>query len=378
MHRPIDPLMCLFAVAIILAGTPARSGDPADPVEVSISEIAGLIEKLEDPVFAVREAASRQLLEKGAATISALVETGLTGPPEAATRALNVLEGHLLSDDKTTYEAADDALQRLADSQNGVVSVGAGGILQRHGRLRETRAVAMIREMGGTVTYDVDQPDESQWQGQAIWAPREPNEARSLRPRDIVIGSDWTGGTEGLKYLRRLSHWRDLRLYVVRASGVPFSEAEKLAAVLPGLTVQERGAYLGIQNSPYSNTELCVVGEVIVDGPAGLAGLKERDIIREFNGEPVGGFDDLIEKLKDRLPGESVTMTIDRHDFQTDKRERLNVEVNLGKWDLPNFTPRAEHLLKKAANAKAERERQMRDEPAVEPVPTEAYPLFER
>ena len=63
MHRPIDPLMCLFAVAIILAGTPARSGDPADPVEVSISEIAGLIEKLEDPVFAVREAASRQLLE---------------------------------------------------------------------------------------------------------------------------------------------------------------------------------------------------------------------------------------------------------------------------------------------------------------------------
>lgn len=375
----ISPADWLLPVLLLLIGGNAWSAEERPVQKLAGDEIAVLIEQLEHPEFDVREAATRRLLAGGTDSISAISEVALAGPPEAATRALQVLEGHLLSGERSRFEPADDALQRLSQSAKGTVAVGASNILSRHNALREERAVAKVRELGATVTYDVDGADTQRFRGPAIWGPQGRIESRGLRPKDIVIGSDWTGGTEGLKYFRGLSHWHDMRLYVVRASGVPLAEAEKLASVLPGLTVQERGAYLGISNSPYSDPEHCVVGAVLTDGPAGRAGLKERDIILELNGDSVGGFESLIEKLKDRAPGERVTMTVARSDFQSNKREQLTVEVELGKWELPDLTEAAARAVEEAQEAKAARREHQHDtDESLELVPTEAFPLFER
>lgn len=337
----------------------------------------GLVDQLEHPDYMVREAASRKLLELGAASISVVADAALSRPPEAATRALHVLEGHLRSDDRSRYDAADDALTRLSEAERGMVAVGAANILARHSLLREERAVAAIRELGGTVTYDLDQSGGQPW-----WGPvpiRISTEAamRILRPSSIVLRSDWRGGTDGLKYLRRLSHCRDLKLYVVRGSGVPLLEAEKLASSLPGLSVQERGALLGISGASGNDPAICVVQEVMRDGPAGQAGVRDGDVIRELNGTPVTNFEDLIEKLKAYPAGEQIRLTIDRASFQTEKRETLTLEVKLGTWDLPELSDKARQYLKEIRDLEEERRALERGNVPDSPPP-QSEPLIEK
>ncbi len=342
-------------------------------------EITRLVEGLDDPDFEVREASSRRLWEEGSQAIPALVEVALAKPPEAATRALHVLERHLRSEEKSRFEPADDALQKLADGERGFVAVGAASILARHSRLREKRAVAAIRELGGTVTYGIDRSRSQQWWGAAPGQADAESALRGLRPTSIVLRSDWRGGTEGLKYLRRLKHCRDLKLYVVRSSKVPLAEAQKLASALPGLDVQERGAYLGISGIDSVSQEICVVGQVLVDGPAGRAGLKERDVIRELNGESVSGFNDLIEKLKNYAAGERVTMTVERNKIPTGQRDRLTLDVELGTWDLPSLTSEAEKYLRDVKELEAaRRELENRENEAGDASPAETFPPFER
>ncbi len=373
----LTALLSVMGSTVALSGSLAAAEIAAEAV--AADEITDLVENLDHPDFEVRETASRRLWEEGPRAISALVEVALAKPPEAATRALHVLERHLRSEEKARFEPADDALQKLADSERGFVAVGAASILSRHSRLREERAVAAIRESGGTVTYGIDRSRSQQWWGAVPGQTDAETALRGLRPASIVLRSDWTGGTAGLKYLRRLKHCRDLKLYVVRSSKVPLAEAQKLASALPGLDVQERGAYLGISGMDTVSQEICVVGQVLVDGPAGRAGLKEGDEIRELNGESVAGFSDLIEKLKDHAAGERVTMTVDRNEIRTGKRDRMSLEVELGTWDLPSLTAEAQKYLRDVKELEAaRRELQNRENEAEDAPPTEASPPIER
>jgi hypothetical protein len=260
------------------SGMTARvnASDGAAPTD----QLTDFVDRLGHADFAAREEAGRRLLEAGVEAIPRLVDAALATSPEAATRALHVLEEHLRSSDSARFEPADDALEQLAESDRTSVALEAEEILSRYRVLREQRAIAALRALGGGVRFE------------------------------------------------------------------PLAEAQMLAAVLPDLHIQERGPYLGISSNVTFDTGPCVVGEVQPDGPAKQAGLQSQDIISAVNGREVQGFEDLIEKLKDHAVGERVAMTVHRRNPRTEKAERLTLDVQLGKWELPEYTDDALNYLK--------------------------------
>ncbi|MFA7714611.1 MAG: trypsin-like peptidase domain-containing protein [Candidatus Paceibacterota bacterium] len=65
---------------------------------------------------------------------------------------------------------------------------------------------------------------------------------------------------------------------------------------------------------------------VVAGSPAAKAGLKEKDIILEFNGEKITQENTLTKAIADHLPGDKVTLKIARNNKQ------FLVDVTLGEW----------------------------------------------
>ena len=80
--------------------------------------------------------------------------------------------------------------------------------------------------------------------------------------------------------------------------------------------------YLGIDGQPDANGHL--VAEVVDDGPAATAGLEPGDVITAIDGEPLSRRTNLIERLFEHEPGQTVTLTVERDG------EELTIEVVLG------------------------------------------------
>ncbi len=332
--------------------------------------IVKLVDRLEHPDFAQREAASRQLQESGSESIGALVDAALNRPPEAATRSLQVLERLLLSDDKHVYIPADDGLSQLLDSERGAVVVAASQILARHMLLREERAVATIRELGGTVQYDTADPTVDPRQ-RIFLGPESHLGTPEIVPRTIILGTKWTGGLTGLRFLRWLGHRDDLVLYVVRGSGVTLAEAQSLAATLPNLSVLERGPYLGLMGGRTIDPNGCIVEGVQNDGPAAQAKLQAGDVILELEGNEVDQFQDLIDQLKNYDIGATITLKISR------SARTLSVEVVLGEWTMPDFSESALGALERVRQLESAREGADADRP-MDPTDSIDDRLFEK
>jgi S1-C subfamily serine protease len=82
-------------------------------------------------------------------------------------------------------------------------------------------------------------------------------------------------------------------------------------------------ALLGVL--PKVNTHAAEVGEVIVDSPAEMAGIRPGDIIVTFDGQPVEQFSDLLDPLRRKKPGDKAQVEIRRAD------ETVHVALALGK-----------------------------------------------
>ena len=93
---------------------------------------------------------------------------------------------------------------------------------------------------------------------------------------------------------------------------IPINTAKSVAdTLIAGGTVQH--AYLGVSVSDSSNGAGAAVGCVVANAPADKAGLKAGDVITALDGNPVSSADDLTSALGSRLPGDSVTLTVDRN-----------------------------------------------------------------
>jgi serine protease Do len=68
--------------------------------------------------------------------------------------------------------------------------------------------------------------------------------------------------------------------------------------------------YLGIQGDPAA--EQCKVVQVAADSPAAKGGLLVNDIITTFDGQKVLSFEDLVEFVRKKKPGDEVTVQIRR------------------------------------------------------------------
>lgn len=117
----------------------------------------------------------------------------------------------------------------------------------------------------------------------------------------------------------------------------PQAGAVSLGFAIPSATVidvveqlEEDGraehAFVGVEPAPITpqiaeqlglpNTDGVIVRAVVPDGPAANAGIAPGDVITAVDGEPTASPEDLLAILRDREPGDTVTMSIRGADGQ--------------------------------------------------------------
>ncbi len=98
--------------------------------------------------------------------------------------------------------------------------------------------------------------------------------------------------------------------------------------------IEEKGAYLGvymdeltgkwIKKLDYPRKEGVLVLEVIEDSPAAKAGLEKHDVIYMFDGQVVEDSDQLRKLVREKEPGDEVTLVI----YRDGKKMKVGVELD--------------------------------------------------
>jgi hypothetical protein len=317
------PILCLLFL-------PAFARADGEPLSEGSAAVAALVEQLSDEDFARRQRAEEQLLLAGPQAIAALVASSGEGEPERSARATAVLERMFVHGCLAVADDAERALETLASAERPDVAQRARAVLVGNQQLRERRAIAALRELGAKVDELPSSENEMLLWPQMLGRVEGPLTIPGQPPVkwQIWLLEDWQGGEEGLWHIARLEdNWGlplwGLTLYQVKGNGVPIEAVQRLAARVPKLEIHLRGASLGISSR---EGEPCMVWNVLENSPAGKAGIIEGDIIRGFNGESIDRFSDLVGKLVDRTPGESVTIHVQR------QGAILELPVKLGGW----------------------------------------------
>lgn len=290
-----------FAMDVAIADEPPVTPPAAVIPKPSLDEIEQWIRDLNAPEFAKREAATRQLIAVGSDAAELLVKGAQSASLETTCRISTILHSWYTSGKEELVEPAETAFEQLTQSKNRHIAVRSFAILDQYKlTIRQDRALAAIQKLGGQVKYL-----------EARTQLRGPSEPEFM----IMLGSKWTGGDEGLKYVRRLFGISALYLTHDRKTlklTTPGITEEGLAALqreMPQLRVQYRGsAFVGITQDP--RAAICRVYNIEPNSPADLAKLERGDVITHFNGQPVVDFDALIDFIKDKQPGDVVKLDV--------------------------------------------------------------------
>ena len=308
-------------------GSAAPKGPSVPKYEKAISQ---WIADLDSAKFRTRRTATKKLIEIGKPAIGSLTDAALTGEPEVVLRALAVLEAIYIGNDAEAIDAAEEALDKILASKSRTAAGRARLVVESNYGVRQQRALAKIKKLGGKVVRYSDQ-----YSGRTI--PVNPGDpASNSNPiQYILLGTSWKGGDTGLKHIKRLSQLRNLYLI----SGTISEKAEEeLKVAMPQMTVQKRGkAYLGISGAPTNPVGKAggYVSIVTPNGPASSGGIRVGDVIVEFGGKPVAGFQSLIEMIGKRDPQEKIKTIVERGG------KRIDLEIELGTWkQSPGVAPK--------------------------------------
>lgn len=277
-------------------------------------EIPRLISDLDSTDSAVRERASTRLAASGKPAVDALSAAARSGSLESRVRAVQTLRRMFLEGNGELVDAADSALDKLADDGNASVASRAEATLNLNYDVRERRALETIRELGGIISYQENMFADATG---AI------TPARTVS--HIILGKDWKTGDAGLKQIKRLS--RLPMVYYINESGVTEEGLRDLQASIPGLQIHRRArACLGVAGMSDINGRGCMVSNVIPNSAAERAGFEVRDVIQTFDGRPVTDFDKLIELIGSTKPGDKIKVEVLR-DFQ-----KVTLEPVMDEW----------------------------------------------
>ncbi len=286
-----------------------------------------IIHQLSAEEFAVRQQAVRRLREIGRAALPLLEAAAVDSETDVSAQIIALLEQMFVAGCPDLADEAERTLERISAADDPDASSRARNVLVGNQQLRQQRAIAAIRELGGKVDFD----DVRHTQGNIFFgAPGDGIEIPGLPPAVIRVWllEDWTGGVDGLWHVGRLEDSWSARVWGmeitnVRGNGLKSEDVQALAARLPRVRILERGASLGIQCHAL---DPCQVMEVVPEGAAERAGILRGDIIRRLDDTPVDSFNDLVTELLNRNPSEDVTLQIDRYG------QMLQIEVTLGGW----------------------------------------------
>lgn len=384
---PMLRLQILLTAVLILAASALSADEPnapdSEPAKITPAEIDGLVKQLSADRFAERELATQQLIEAGAVVIEPVAAAVRGDEPETVDRGLHVLRRLGLADDESTEDAARAALEKLAAEKQSRAASRAKNTLAYLNSLRQDRAIAAIRKLGGTVdettysqfvgvvelvtVYDV-KIDES-WKGgrkglkYVRWLP----DLRMVTFRGKQVESDWLQAIEGLEHvsavelnrtsvddagvasLKSLPGLEQLsvkyspitdnaieQLKEVRASGIIMlfgtkitpQGAQKLRDAMADTGVRidyRRGGFLGV--GCYQTEAGCTISRVQPDSAALKADIRVGDVVTEFAGKPVPDFQSLTALIGEHDIGETVSLKLRRGD------EELTKQLTLGEWD---------------------------------------------
>ena len=217
-QKPSSLLALMLFVSALMADL--SSADAQQPA-ASSEDVAAWIEQLSANRFAERELAMQKLIDAGQTAIDPVVQAILAGQPETMDRGLNVLRQLGLSDDEKVEDAARAALNDLSAGDERRIASRAKNTLNYLNELRQDRAIAKIREFGGTV----DEATINRFIGVL----------EVTTTYDVTLDEDWTGGVKGLKYIRWLP---DLRMVTFRGKQVNNEWVKQLAG-LDSLSIVE-------------------------------------------------------------------------------------------------------------------------------------------
>lgn len=305
----------------------AASGEPTPASAAADPQLLGrLVAELDDDRYGVRETAQKQLAALGSGALDAVAAAAATGSLESATRAVNVLLGWADSKDRRLSLAA---LEKLAALENRPTEAAMAD--ERLAEVRELAAVEAIKKLGGRFDYD-------RYFGM-IGGPQ--------RAVQVIIGPQWTGGSEGLRHVADVRSATTLSLYSAPLNDEAIDElvalpqvkrmelygtemsTEAIAKVQEKLPqtqfdVRRGGARLGVRGL---NCE-----QVLPDSPAHKAGLKEQDKIIEFAGKAIETFEQLTAEIAKCKPGDSKPIKVQRLNPQTGATEAVELTVTFDRW----------------------------------------------
>jgi len=311
-------LMMTFSACAVVAA------DSATKPKIDAAQIDRWIAELDHDAFAVREAATLSLAKSGATALPALMKAAREASPEVRIRAMQVLTAWYSRPDKETVDAVEDALEQLRDAA-GTVGDQADVTWDSQRRARELRCQAHLERLGARIKYGEDRYGLNRAD---LIADRKAIQRIAITPK-------WTGGDDGLKYLRRLDAGTRLAFTVYRVNGNSVSDAAFQNLEDAGFRVEKRGAMLGVGTTPgFDPAPLAIpgfrIGSMEPKSAAERAGLQIDDIITQFGDKPVTDFNDLVGYLLATKPGDKVEFTVLRE--KQGDRVPEKVMVELGDW----------------------------------------------
>lgn len=288
-------LNLIIATVVLVCGNVADA-EQLSPADAIVPEhVRTAIVRLNDPDFRQREAAVDELFSAGLGAVIPLSEAAQNGSAEVSVRAFDVLQRLYRGNDEAIFEAVERAFQQLKRDENLAVAARAERAFETGAETRQIRAIAQFERLGGIINF-------------ASSSERLP----LSRPRieHVMLTREWSGGDTGLQLLGRIEDLRSsyTSLYVIRGTKVSEEAVFNLRSELPFMNIQRRGpARLGIKSSPSSQREEgCFISEVDPDSAAERAGLRKNDQVVEIDGQSVDSFEELIDIIEKKEPGDRV------------------------------------------------------------------------
>ena len=360
-------------VAGLIAGNagliPAAEEGPA---AVSAETIREWVIQLGADQFAQREAASRRLAAAGPSALPALAEAARGGDLEVASRAIDIIRGHLdpspdglepIDEAAAAADGSQDAADRGGpDAGEGPDRADSDGIdsvvAVEAERLLETLAEGHpgpVTQLAATSLefHQLGMHEAARERLEALGAKISDTFMTKGRPGlEVVIDTRWMGRTEDFRLLPKIRNLRNVGLHGVKVdaaalavlgrlrgvdlfqlygTGVSDEAVAALAARFPAADIDVRkGGKLGVGGQRTIGP--CQITQVVAGSAADRAGIQIGDVVLAMDGEPVKTFEGLTDFVGRHGPGDSIEVEIERA-VAGKVPQRFTCTVTLDGWD---------------------------------------------
>ena len=360
----------LAVSAGLLAGIagplPAADGGPAAMSAEGIREWIG---QLGADQFAQREAASRRLAAAGPAALPALAEAARGSDLEVASRAIDIIRGHL-DPSQGGLEPAADSATGTAGGRDVAGDRGEGGgegsqsdradslAAVEAERLLETLAEGEpgpVAQLAATCLefHQLGMHEAARERLEALGAKINDQFLTKGRPGlEVLIDTRWKGATDDLRLLPKIRNLRTVGLHGVKidpgalatlgrlrgvdmfqfyGTGVTDDDVAALAARFPAADIDVRkGGKLGVGGQRMIGP--CQITQVVAGSAADRAGIQVGDVVLSMDGQAVKSFEGLTDVVGRHGPGDSIEVEIERG-VAGRVPQRFTCTVTLDGWD---------------------------------------------